>query len=222
MLIIVAGIVAHFAYAKSGCCSRHGGVGGCSSTGRTLCKDGTTSPSCTCSEEKKTVNAETKSVVERVCGKEIKVIDGDTIELGGERFRLACVDTPESNYKGRTQYCLDNETDCGKLAKEALENIIAEELNEVSEICCSWLKKDRYERYLGWCDAGIETTIPFNKSINLELITSGYAWFYDGGRECEMFKEPFIKARKELMGLFNEDLGGFKEPRLWRKAKTND
>lgn len=36
-------------YAKGGCCSSHGGVAGCdSSTGRQLCKDGTTSPSCAC------------------------------------------------------------------------------------------------------------------------------------------------------------------------------
>lgn len=230
----IIGIITSFVYAKGGCCSHHGGVLGCSGEGKTLCKDGTTSPSCTCDGDKKSEKKVSKkskkeilvndvdTVVERVCSKEIKVIDGDTIELEGKRFRLACVDTPESNYKGKTQYCLDNETDCGQLAKEALKNIIAEELNEVSEICCSWIKQDRYGRYLGWCDGGIETTIPFSKSINLDLVINGYAWFYDGGKECEMFKEPFIEAKKELRGLFNEDLGGFKEPKLWRKAKTND
>lgn len=37
-------------YAKTGCCSKHGGVAGCdNSTGYQLCKDGTNSPSCTCS-----------------------------------------------------------------------------------------------------------------------------------------------------------------------------
>lgn len=33
--------------ARSGCCSHHQGVCGCSN-GRTTCCDGTTSPSCTC------------------------------------------------------------------------------------------------------------------------------------------------------------------------------
>ncbi len=33
---------------RSGCCSWHGGVCGCSSTGRVICCDGTLSPSCTC------------------------------------------------------------------------------------------------------------------------------------------------------------------------------
>jgi len=35
--------------AQSGCCSFHGGVLGCSGDGRTVCRDGTLSPSCQCS-----------------------------------------------------------------------------------------------------------------------------------------------------------------------------
>ena len=34
--------------ATKGCCSHHGGVSGCSSSGRQVCNDGTLSPSCTC------------------------------------------------------------------------------------------------------------------------------------------------------------------------------
>ena len=34
--------------AQKGCCSNHGGVSGCSSSGRSIFNDGTTSPSCTC------------------------------------------------------------------------------------------------------------------------------------------------------------------------------
>ena len=34
--------------ATKGCCSHHGGVSGCSSSGRHVCNDGTLSPSCTC------------------------------------------------------------------------------------------------------------------------------------------------------------------------------
>lgn len=35
-------------YAKSGCCSHHGGVAGCSANGRQVCMDNTLSPTCTC------------------------------------------------------------------------------------------------------------------------------------------------------------------------------
>lgn len=35
--------------AQRGCCSHHGGVsGGCSSSGKQICNDGTLSPTCTC------------------------------------------------------------------------------------------------------------------------------------------------------------------------------
>ena len=34
--------------AARGCCSHHGGVSGCSESGRQVCRDGTLSPSCTC------------------------------------------------------------------------------------------------------------------------------------------------------------------------------
>ena len=35
--------------AQKGCCSHHGGVsGGCSSSGKQICNDGTLSPTCTC------------------------------------------------------------------------------------------------------------------------------------------------------------------------------
>ena len=33
---------------RRGCCSHHGGVCGCSVSGRTVCCDGTLSPSCGC------------------------------------------------------------------------------------------------------------------------------------------------------------------------------
>ena len=36
------------AYAQRGCCSWHGGVSGCTISGRVICNDGTLSPSCTC------------------------------------------------------------------------------------------------------------------------------------------------------------------------------
>lgn len=35
-------------HATRGCCSHHGGVSGCSSSGRQICGDGSLSPTCTC------------------------------------------------------------------------------------------------------------------------------------------------------------------------------
>lgn len=52
--IIIVGIIGAFlilpfnANAQRGCCSYHGGVIGCDSSGRQICADNTLSPSCTC------------------------------------------------------------------------------------------------------------------------------------------------------------------------------
>ncbi len=36
-------------FAEAGCCSHHGGVTGCDTSGHLMCKDGTDSPTCPCS-----------------------------------------------------------------------------------------------------------------------------------------------------------------------------
>lgn len=48
----IIAFISHPVQAKSGCCSHHGGVAGCNSSGRTICRDGTLSPSCTCTPPK--------------------------------------------------------------------------------------------------------------------------------------------------------------------------
>lgn len=147
-----------------------------------------------------------------------RVIDGDTIEVNGEKIRLLCIDTPESNYRGKTQYCLDNETDCGDLAKKALKQFI-----DKKEVWCEYEKKDMYGRILGMCqEYSYWNTYPYWGTYNYEMIHAGYAWYYAGGKECKPFKEAFEEAQKEQRGLFDEDIGGFKEPKLWRKKRSND
>lgn len=47
------------AEAQRGCCSWHGGVYGCSKSGRTVCNDGTLSPTCTCYYPKKKTKKKT-------------------------------------------------------------------------------------------------------------------------------------------------------------------
>lgn len=52
ILIIVLLSTPFIVYAGRGCCSHHGGECGCSSYGRSICCDGTTSPSCACNPPK--------------------------------------------------------------------------------------------------------------------------------------------------------------------------
>lgn len=148
-----------------------------------------------------------------------RVIDGDTIEIKGEKIRLMCVDTPESNYRKKTQYCLDNETDCGLLAKQALQNMIG-----THDVWCNYSKRDVYGRILGICRQYrfVHDWMTIKETYNYMLLEQGYAWYYNGGKECKKYEEAFLDAKKEGYGLFNEEFGGFKEPKLWRKTRSND
>lgn len=77
-------------YAKSGCCSQHGGVAGCdSSTGFQKCKDGTTSPSCKCDE----------STVKPV--KEVKVVK---TTKASKKETAPAVIVPATKIKATTAY----------------------------------------------------------------------------------------------------------------------
>ncbi len=72
-----------------------------------------------------------------------RVIDGDTIEVQGERIRLHGIDAPESR-----QLChLDGKPwQCGKDAANALTGKIAHR-----PVTCEDLGRDRYERIIARC-----------------------------------------------------------------------
>ena len=68
-----------------------------------------------------------------------RVIDGDTIEIAGERIRLNGIDTPEAR-----QTCLDEAGKrwrCGQDATFALANMIG-----THWITCKGDKRDKYNR----------------------------------------------------------------------------
>lgn len=147
-----------------------------------------------------------------------RVIDGDTIEINNERIRLGCIDTPESNYRSKTQYCLDNETDCGMLSKKILQELVHDKI-----IFCEYKKRDFYGRILGFCQEYQQNYYyDYKNTYNYYMIENGYAWYYNGGKECKPYKEAFENAKEYNIGLFNNTIGGFKEPKIWRKTRSND
>ncbi len=74
------------------------------------------------------------------------VVDGDTIELQGERIRLAAIDAPEAR-----QSCeRDGGTwPCGRRAAFALADLVG-----ARTVTCRWRERDRYRRAVATCTVG--------------------------------------------------------------------
>jgi len=92
------------------------------------------------------------------------VIDGDTIEISGDRVRLHGIDAPETH-----QGCLlpsGQAYRCGEDAKVVLETIISG-----ARVACQVLDKDRYQRSIGRCFAG-------QLDIGEEMVKRGFALAY--------------------------------------------
>ena len=100
----------------------------------------------------------------------LRIIDGDTIELNGERIRFSGIDTPELK-----QICtLDNiEIFCGNLAAIVLKEKIGNEI--VS--CEREPEKDFFGRTLGECFINDESLSKF-------LVRNGYAFAFVGLVGC--------------------------------------
>ena len=89
------------------------------------------------------------------------VIDGDTIEIRGERIRLDAIDAPESS-----QLCLDADSKryrCGQKSAFALADFIGR-----SVVSCDPKGRDRYKRVIAVCYKS-ET------NLNAWMVTHGWA-----------------------------------------------
>ncbi len=93
-----------------------------------------------------------------------RVIDGDTIAVGGMRIRLEGIDAPETS-----QTCTSRSGEtwpCGRKATHELTQLIGQE-----PVTCEERGLDKYRRVLGVCWAG-------GVEINAEMVRRGYAWAF--------------------------------------------
>jgi len=111
----------------------------------------------------------------------LKVIDGDTIVLNGEKIRFSGIDTPELK-----QTCLQNDekVNCGMSAKILLVKKIGNNTPK-----CISEGKDVYKRTLAECFVNGE-------SLSRFLVRSGYAFAYRKYSTKFIEDENFAKTNK--------------------------
>ena len=129
-----------------------------------------------------------------------RVIDGDSLEVAGERIRLFGIDAPEAR-----QYCRDargQDYSCGRAATRALAGLTG------ARVSCTLVTHDRYERDVAICTAN-------GRDLGDAMVRAGHAVDYarhSGGRYAEAERQ----ARAARRGIW---AGTFEEPETWRRRE---
>ncbi|WP_245268994.1 thermonuclease family protein [Mesorhizobium sp. WSM2561] len=132
------------------------------------------------------------------------VIDGDTVEIAGQRIRFNGIDAPESR-----QYCDDAkgfEYPCGRRAAQALDEFLAAS----RPLRCSFVDRDRYGRLVGNCQRADA------RSVQRWLVEQGLALVwprYSNGA----FAAEKGSAKAAHRGVWQ---GRFDQPWDWRAANA--
>jgi len=120
-------------------------------------------------------------IFNQVRSQELKVVDGDTIHLNGEKIRFTGIDTPELKQTCVKDGIIDP---CGITAKEILIKKIGE-----NKVECISVGKDRYKRTLAECFVNGE-------SLSSYLVKSGFAFAYRKYSKKFILDEDYAKANK--------------------------
>ncbi|MEI6159317.1 MAG: thermonuclease family protein [Roseococcus sp.] len=135
---------------------------------------------------------------DRITGR-VSVIDGDTIEIHGQRIRLEGIDAPESR-----QTCTDGSGKtwrCGKASAFALADKIGK-----ATVSCHPHGRDRYKRVLAVCYLS-------DLDLNGWLVRNGWSVAY------RKYSMDYV-GDEELARLGHSNIwaGPFNMPWDWRKA----
>jgi endonuclease YncB( thermonuclease family) len=128
------------------------------------------------------------------------VIDGDTIEIHGQRIRLWGIDAPESS-----QSCPGSPAfPAGRRSATALATIIG-----VRAVTCEDRGRDRYGRTIGQCRVGGE-------DVQARMARDGWAWAFL--RYSRDYEGQEAEARAAARGVWAYSC---KAPWDWRAARRN-
>ncbi|OLP56672.1 nuclease [Rhizobium rhizosphaerae] len=134
-------------------------------------------------------------------GGRASVIDGDTIEIHGQRIRFSGIDAPETRQTCKTTNGADYR--CGKASAEALEQFLAAS----RPTRCVASGKDRYKRLLAECFRAD------GKSVSAWMVRNGQA--LDWPRYSKgAFTAEQAAAKADKLGVWQ---GPFIPPWDWRR-----
>ena len=131
---------------------------------------------------------------------QVRVIDADSLDIGGRSVRLFGIDAVERN-----QMCQDRrgrKWPCGRHASEELAAAL-----DGQNVRCHVQDTDRYGRAVSVCKAG-------RKDINHWVVRNGWAVAYT--RYSRDYEQAEAEARAEKAGIF---AGSFVPPEDWRRQR---
>jgi len=126
-------------------------------------------------------------------------VDGDTIDIAGQKIRLLDIDAPESD-----QLCRDDrgsEYLCGKDASDMLRRLIRGQ-----PVTCDGTRRDKFDRLLATCRTS-------DTILNREMVRRGWAVRFN---ERSAYLEQEIDAKKARRGIWR---GEFVQPRAHRATE---
>ena len=134
---------------------------------------------------------------------EVRVVDGDTLELDGTIFRLNGIDAPEHGQTCGTWAC-------GKAATNALAEIV-----EGRSVHCSPIAEDGYGRMIATCYAD-------GRDIGAEMVDKGLAWAFV--KYTDVYLPEELVSKDKALGVF---AGEFETPwefraSRWNQARTHE
>lgn len=123
-----------------------------------------------------------------------RIVDGDSLELAGERIRLKGIDAPELAQNCRREGA---SWPCGRESLKALRRKI-----NGQAVSCEGAEFDRHERLLAFCKAN-------GVALNKWMVEEGWAVSYGVS-----FKAEERAAKAAGRGLW---AGEFEMPHIWRR-----
>ena len=115
-----------------------------------------------------------------------RVVDGDTITVGGTRIRLEGIDAPEAGQTCKRKWI--GWWACGTAATATLARMV-----EGRQVACEPRGLDKYGRVLAVCFAG-------GRDVNAQMVRQGHAWAFV--KYSRSYVKEEAAARAEGLGIW--------------------